>query len=78
MQPAPITEQPKTVQQVKALPNHGEARSYAAGKLLAIANLPIEGGPMLDKKLFVEDKGNHVVYAFYRQNNKDTIFYVIF
>lgn len=71
-------QEPKTVDEVKALPNHGEAKSYAAGNLLAIANLPLEGGPMTSRKLFVETKHNRVVYAFYRVNTKDKIYYVIF
>lgn len=69
---------PTTVAEIKALPNHAEARSYAAGNLLAIANLPTEGGPMASRKLFVEPKGNRVVYEFYRLNTKDIKFYIIF
>lgn len=69
---------PGTVEEIKALPNHGTAKSYAAGNLLAIANLPLEGGPMTSRKLFVDDKNNFVVYEFYRVNTKDIKFYVIF
>lgn len=71
VQPAP----PTTIEQVMALP-HGEAKSYAGGNLLAISNLPVEGGQMTSKKLFME--GTKLVYEFYRVNAKNVKFYVIF
>ena len=67
-----------TIEQIRELQNHGIAKSFAAGKLMAFNNLPVEGGPMLDKKLFFDEKANRVVYVFNRQNTPDIKYYVIF
>lgn len=76
MNQAKTTAQPTTIAQVKALPNHAEAKSYAAANLLAIANLPLGDSPMTSKKLFME--GTSLVYEFYRLNAKHIKFYIIF
>lgn len=67
---------PKTLQEVKALPNHVVAFSMAGAHNHVANLLPCTPGPLASKKLFAE--GNHLVYEFYRVRNKTEKIYVIF
>lgn len=70
-----ITVEPKTVEEILALPNHSTAKSHAEATVKA-SNYLSSGGAITSKKLFME--GSKLVYIFYRLNNKDEKFYIIF
>lgn len=67
---------PKTLEQVKKLPNHIYAKNHAEAYSKAGEQFNYATGAIVSKKLFKE--GSNLVYVFYRTKAKDDRLYVIF